>query len=173
MSAAAELDDATRLRWLREEARRASRGHRIGVDELVSDMVASLGGSLVRVGSPRFAAVVARRRVADWQRRQMTIASREQPCAAEAASPAAEAEAPQELPDLGDFEAWRRHFERVIGRERGAVVHLADRRVKELLRRRARQLRREDPEAGLALLDLASAPIVAKGRAGPRLGRSA
>jgi len=162
MSAAPELDDATRLRWLQEAASAVARG--LPADELLSDMVVSLKGDWSKIGNKGNAYQLARWRFADWKRAHRgpePVDPEQEQCALPV-----EPEAPAELPELGDLAVWRRRFERELTRLHGRQVRLSDTRTKELLRRRAKLLADDAPELGLELLAIASEPSTVIARRG-------
>lgn len=159
------MKDDQALRWMRDAARVVSAGRGLSADELLSDMVVSLKGELGKIKNYGNAVQLARWRFADWKRafRGPEPVDPEQAQHVEPVEP----EVPAELPDLGDLAVWRRRFERELTRRAGRPVRLGDRRVKELLRARAKALTEEDPEIGLALLGIASEPSTLYSRRGP------
>lgn len=164
------MKDDQALRWLREASEAISRGHAISADELLSDMVVSLGErGLAVIKNKGNAYQLARWRLVDWKRGlRPQVWDPEQPTHVEPVEP----ETPVEVLDLGDLALWRRRFEREA-LLRGQRVHLSDRRVKELLRQRAKALTEADPEIGLALLGIASEPTAVSSRRGPVARRRA
>jgi hypothetical protein len=193
VSVAPELDDATRLRWLQEAASAVARGHAIEADELLSEMVESLlaAGSLHKISNKGNAWQRARWCLATWIRRRKASSPRrggrtlkalegttheerqrrwkaEQPVHAEPEEPSRPVDQAPQMQDLHSLDVWRRLFEREHSRKLGVPVRLGDRRVKDLLRQRAMQIRHEAPELGLELLEIASAPTVLCARQGPR-----
>lgn len=182
------MKDDQALRWMRDAARVVSRGHAIEPDELLSEMIVSLGEKgLAPITSKAAAERLARWRLADWQRHHSARSrsrgrglamlegvplaeckerwQAEQPKHEEPVEPAAST--PQ-MCDMRSLDVWRRLFEREQSRKLGATVRLGDRRVKEMLRQRALQIRDEAPELGLELLEIASEPTVVCQRQGPR-----
>lgn len=160
-------DTEQRLRWLQEAARVMSTGHALTADELLSDMVASLGErGLAPIANKGNAYQLARWRMADWLRTWRAITSELDE--AQTAAPEVDEVAPDEPTDLGDLGVWRRLFERQLARELGRPVHLSDRRVKELLRARAKRMKRVAPDMGLELLAIASEPSTVVARRGRR-----
>jgi hypothetical protein len=148
--------DRQRLTWLEAAARAVARGA-LPADELLSDMIASLGvRGLDPINNKGHAWQLARWRLADWKRRKPVLALPQD----DYNTPQDDQEAPAapSLPTDLALNAWRSTFERQLTRDLGRPVRLSDRRVKELLRARARRVRHSDPESAATLQAMAAAP---------------